>query len=67
MARAYRWAYMSQPNFNPPNNDCPECSEPSRTYSIGGRTENGTSLYTYRCEHNHTWTTTTQLNTVANV
>lgn len=60
MARKDRWAYMANPLYNPPNNDCPECTEPSRTYFKGGRTENGVAVYTYACEHHHRWTQPTQ-------
>lgn len=59
MARTYRWAYMGLPGFNPPNNDCPECTEPSRTFFIGGRTLNEVTSYTYRCENKHEWTSPT--------
>lgn len=55
MARAYRWAYMAQPNYNPANNDCPECEIPSKTYFIGGRTENGIAIYTWACQYHHKW------------
>lgn len=51
-----RWDYMKQPGYNPPNDDCPECEEPSKTYFIGGKTVDGVAIYTYHCEHGHKWT-----------
>lgn len=59
MAKSYRWAYKAQPGYNPPNNDCPECEEPSRTWFIGGRTVDGKAQYTYTCDNHHRWTTDT--------
>lgn len=62
MGRSNRWAYMANPNFNPPNNDCPDCSEPSKTYHQGSRTtfdDKGqplTKSTRYACEHHHAWT-----------
>lgn len=61
MARANRWAYMGQPNFNPPNNDCPECTESSKTHHQGSKTtfdENGKAhmkVTRFTCEHGHEW------------
>ena len=55
MARSNRWAYMGQPNYNPPNNDCPECTVPSKTYFIGGKTVDNVAIYTWTCEHSHRW------------
>ena len=55
-----RWAYMAQPNYNPPCEDCPECAEPSRVYFIGSKTlsrEDGTKvkITRYACENHHEW------------
>lgn len=55
MAKKNRWTYLADPRFNPPNDDCPECTEPSRTYSVGGRTVDGVAEYFWRCEHRHEW------------
>lgn len=55
MTRRNRWAYMADPRFNPPNNDCPECTAPSRTYFIGGQTIDGIAQYRWQCEHSHQW------------
>lgn len=55
MGRSYRWAYMADPRYNPPNEDCPECTEPSKTYFIGGKTVDGVAQYTWHCEHGHRW------------
>lgn len=55
MARAYRWAYMAQPNYNPPNDTCPECKTPSKTYFMGGSTVDGVAIYKWACEHDHRW------------
>ena len=46
---------MAHPNFNPPNDKCPECTEPSKTFFIGGRTVDGVSQYRWECEHKHEW------------
>jgi hypothetical protein len=54
---------MRHPNFNPPNDDCPECASASRTYSLGSRfvadpTAPGGLGWTeqeWTCEHRHTW------------
>lgn len=57
--RSNRWAYMGLPHVNPPNNDCPECTEPSKTHFIGGKTveEDGKKVahYTWKCQHGHGW------------
>jgi len=55
-----RYSYMADPRFNPPNNDCPECEEPSKTYFIGANTVsdddgNRVKHTTYTCEHQHEW------------
>jgi hypothetical protein len=50
-----RWAYMAAPGFNPPNNDCPECAEPSKTYHIGDKTVDGVPQQRWRCQHGHEW------------
>jgi hypothetical protein len=51
---------MGRPNYNPPNNDCPQCTEPSRTYYIGAKrvTLDGVAYKQtrYECEHKHPWT-----------
>lgn len=52
-----RWDYMSAPGYNPPNDDCPECTGQSKTYYIGGKTVEGVSQHRWRCEHNHEWIT----------
>ena len=36
--RSNRWGYMRAPSYNPPNDDCPECVTPSKTYYMGGKT-----------------------------
>ncbi len=46
---------MADPRFNPPNDACPECREPSKTYFVGGRTEDGVAIYRWCCEHRHEW------------
>ena len=46
---------MAQPNFNPPNNNCPDCTEPSKTYFIGGKMVDGVSQFRKQCEHGHEW------------
>lgn len=51
----HRWDYMGRPGFNPPNNDCPECTSPSKTYYIGGKTVDGVAQHRYKCEHGHEW------------
>lgn len=56
-----RWDYMGRPGFNPPNDLCPECKEPSKVYFIGGKTVDGLTTYTYACEHHHRWTVTEKL------
>ena len=55
VSRRNRWAYMADPRFNPPNEDCPTCEAPSRTYFVGGRTVDGVAIYRWRCEHRHEW------------
>ena len=50
-----RWKYKSNPNYNPPNEECPQCAGPSRTFFVCGQTKNGEPEYTYTCEHKHTW------------
>ena len=50
-----RWGYMSAPGFNPPNDTCPECVVPSRTWHVGSKTVNGVVRHRYRCEHEHEW------------
>ena len=60
-----RWAYMGQPGHNPPNDDCPDCTEPSKTYFIGAKTvfetqdgvEVKVSVTRHHCEHHHEWVT----------
>ncbi len=46
---------MAHPDFNRPNDDCPECTVPSKTRLVGGRTEDGVGIYTWTCEHEHRW------------
>lgn len=50
---------MARPNHNPPNNDCPECNTPSKTYYIGSKrvTVAGQRVKRtrYQCEHKHEW------------
>jgi len=60
MSRSNRWAYMGQPNFNPPTNDCPDCTEPSKTFHLGAKTvtnedESRTAVTRWACEHQHEW------------
>ncbi len=55
MSRGNRWAYMSAPGYNPPNDDCPECVAPSKTFHIGSKTVNGVARHRYRCERGHEW------------
>ncbi|MDP2307716.1 MAG: hypothetical protein Q8P18_16955 [Pseudomonadota bacterium] len=50
-----RWGYMSAPGYNPPNDRCPVCVVPSRTYHIGSKTVAGVAHHRYRCEHGHEW------------
>jgi len=50
-----RWAYMRAPGYNPPNDTCPECKTPSKTYHIGSKTVDGVAQYRYQCEHKHEW------------
>jgi hypothetical protein len=50
-----RWDYMGQPSFNPPNDDCPECKEASRTYFVGAKKVDGVTQRRYTCEHKHEW------------
>ena len=56
MARYNRWAYMAHPQFNPPTNDCPECTEPSKRFHVGAHTKDGFAITKWECEHKHTWT-----------
>ena len=53
---------MAHPNYNPPNDDCPECEKPSKTYFIGARRvvdedEKPWTVTRYSCEHKHEWKT----------
>ena len=60
--RAGRWAYMGRPGFNPPNDACPECTAPSKTYMLGSKRspdDPNTTVTRWTCEYGHTWTTTT--------
>lgn len=50
-----RWAYMGRPDYNPPNNDCPECASPSRVFFIGAKSVAGVAQRRYQCEHGHEW------------
>jgi len=50
-----RWDYMGEPGYNPPNDDCPECEEPSKTFFKGGKTVDGVAQYRHCCEHGHEW------------
>lgn len=54
-SRANRWAYMGRPGFNPPNDRCPECTEPSKVHFMGGQTVDGVSRFRWNCEHGHEW------------
>jgi len=59
--RSNRWGYMRAPNYNPPNDDCPECVTPSKTYYMGGKTvtkegEAPEAVHRWKCEHGHIWT-----------
>jgi hypothetical protein len=64
MGRSRRWAYLGRPDHNPPNDDCPECSAPSRTYFLGSRLVPdpegphgfGWTERAWTCEHQHRWT-----------
>lgn len=47
---------MAQPGYNPPNDNCPECEKPSKTYSLGGKTVDGVAQFRWECEHKHQWT-----------
>lgn len=58
MSRYNRWAYMGRDAHNPPTTDCPECSEPSKTYHLGAKTVNGVATRRYGCEHGHEWRVT---------
>jgi len=51
---------MGQPNYNPPNNDCPVCTEPSRTFFIGGKRSARGAVQRWRCEHQHEWVKTVE-------
>ncbi len=53
--RGGRWAYMLAPGFNPPNDNCPECTAPSKTHHIGGKTVGGVSQQRWKCELGHEW------------
>lgn len=53
--RNNRWAYLGDPRTNPPNDECPECTVPSKTYYIGGRTVDGVAYHTKKCQHGHEW------------
>ena len=55
MSSKVRWAYMRDPNYNPPTDTCPHCSEKSKVYFVGSkRTESGHQSR-YQCEHQHEW------------
>lgn len=58
MSRHNRWAYMANSQHKSANDDCPECTEPSRSYHQGAKTVNGVTTVRYACEHNHAWTVT---------
>ena len=58
-----RWAYMTRADYNPPNDDCPDCKTPSRTYFIGAKTEEGKKRTRYTCECGHNWTVVEDLST----
>ena len=51
-----RWDYMGEPGYNPPNDDCPDCTEPSKTYHLGSKTVDGVKITRWYCENKHTWT-----------
>ncbi len=57
MGRSDRYAYMGDPRYNPPNQHCPECDEPSKIYFVGSKTIDGAASYRYKCEHLHEWRT----------
>lgn len=59
VSKAYRWAYMANPNYITPSDECPECETPSKVYEIGSRTEDGNLIVTWKCEHRHEWTDVT--------
>jgi len=52
---------MANPNYNPPNNDCPSCTEPPKTHHLGSKTtfdDDGKALMKitrFVCEHHHEW------------
>jgi len=65
MTFSNRWAYMSNPNYNRPNDTCPHCTAPSKTctapsktYTIGAKTVEGVRITSYKCEHKHEWVVT---------
>ena len=51
----HRWAYMGRPAFNPPNDDCPQCEQPSKTFFRGAKLVDGIPQSRYECEHGHQW------------
>jgi hypothetical protein len=53
--RSDRWAYMAHPFFNPPNDRCPECTSPSKTYSMGSMYQDGKTIRSWECEYKHRW------------
>ena len=55
MARHNRWAYLGRPEHTLPNTDCPECTEPSKTFHKGARTKEGVTTKRYGCENDHEW------------
>jgi hypothetical protein len=62
MGRSNRWDYMGEPGYNPPNDDCPTCEEPSKTHHMGAKTvfnDDGsrTAITRWECEHKHEWET----------
>ena len=50
-----RWGYMAHPKYNPPNDLCPDCTEPSKTFHIGGKMVDGVSQQRWRCANGHEW------------
>lgn len=53
---------MGEPGFKTPNNDCPTCTEPSKTYHRGAKTVintdgSHTAITSWCCEHKHEWDT----------
>ena len=58
MSRHNRWSYLGTDLHNPPNNDCPECTEPSKTWHQGAKTVDGVTTRRYKCEHLHMWQVT---------